>query len=289
MHSLQEFVEKPDEVKAKQYVQQGDYFWNAGMVLGRADHIVSLFKALQPELYDAVLASFKTKSSLYDFELVDLSSVEKISFDYAVLEKAQDIKLCVLATAWDDLGTWPSLLNRRKQLALPDMCFGEGKSKLIFTSQDIVVVDDDDLLLVADMDQLADLSAMSDYLARHNQLSLLKCLDVHRPWGQFKVLASGDGFLVKQLFVREKQQISLQSHQHRVETWVVVSGVASVQLENKTMELHTGQSISIKQGQKHRLINNEDAVLQIIEVQTGQTLEESDIIRYDDQYLRHLE
>lgn len=151
------------------------------------------------------------------------------------------------------------------------------------------MVDDDDLLLVADVDQLADLSSITDHLVKHGQLSLLKRIEVHRPWGSFKVLASGEGFLVKQLSVHKKQQISLQSHKHRVENWVVVSGVASVQLESDMIELCEGQSICIKQTQKHRLINNGDVALQIIEVQTGPCLEEADIIRYDDQYLRHLE
>lgn len=286
---LQCFVEKPSEAKAKRYIQQGDYFWNAGVVLAGASRIIELFKEFEPELYTNVCAVFESRSRLFDYDLVDLSSAKSISFDYAVLEKAVGIKVCVLGTQWDDLGTWPSLLQRRKQLALPDMCFGEGKSKLIFTSQNIVVVDDDDLLLVADMDQLADLSAISEYLAKHNQLSLLRRIDVHRPWGSFKVLANGEGFLVKQLSVHAKQQISLQSHRYRVENWVVVSGVASVQLENEIVELQAGQSICIKETQKHRLFNKGDVDLQIIEVQTGECLEESDIIRYDDHYLRHLE
>ena len=286
---LQGFVEKPDKVKAAEYIKEGDYFWNSGVVLASASRIISLFKQYQPDLYDVVSAAFTAKSRLFDYDLVDIALAENISFDYAVLEKANGLKACVLKSQWDDLGTWPSLLKRRTQLGSPEMCFGEGKSKLIFTSQNIVVVDDDDLLLVADVDQLADLSSITDHLVKHGQLSLLKRIEVHRPWGSFKVLASGEGFLVKQLSVHKKQQISLQSHKHRVENWVVVSGVASVQLESDMIELCEGQSICIKQTQKHRLINNGDVALQIIEVQTGPCLEEADIIRYDDQYLRHLE
>jgi mannose-1-phosphate guanylyltransferase/mannose-6-phosphate isomerase len=286
---LKRFIEKPDEAKAKELLQQEGCFWNAGIVLARASHIRALFQAIQPDLYDCVSLAFKSRTKLFDFTLVDLSLAASQSFDYAVLEHARNIKACILDTYWSDLGTWPSLLECRKKLNKPEMQFSQGKNKLIFTAQDIVVVDDDDLLFVADMDQLTDLSTITDYLAQHDQLELLKRIDVHRPWGSFKVLASGNGFLVKQLLVYANQQISLQSHKHRIENWVVVSGVASVQIDGQVIELNAGQSVSIKENQKHRLLNKGCDPLNIIEVQTGQYLDESDIIRYDDQYLRHLE
>jgi mannose-6-phosphate isomerase-like protein (cupin superfamily) len=156
------------------------------------------------------------------------------------------------------------------------------------TDKDIVLVEADDLIMVADVDQLSDMAAITDHLAATNQTSLLNCIDVHRPWGSFKILAQGSGFLVKQLTVLPEQKISLQSHQCRVENWVVVSGIASVQLDGCESELVSGQSLRVGTKQIHRLLNKQTEVLQVIEVQTGLSLDESDIVRYDDEYLRHL-
>ena len=160
------------------------------------------------------------------------------------------------------------------------------KAELIFAGDELVVVNDQDLLMVANLDQLDDLSHMTQYLSDHGLSHLLKGLDVHRPWGSFKVLSQGDGFLVKQLSVLSNHQISLQSHSQRCEHWVVTKGLASVEIEGENLELKAGRAISISRGQKHRLSNNSNETLQIIEVQTGAQLDEGDIVRYDDDYQR---
>ena len=117
---------------------------------------------------------------------------------------------------------------------------------------------------------------------------LLNRIDVHRPWGQFKVLGQDAHFIVKRLLVYPNSQISLQSHRFRSEHWVVTKGVAHVLVEGEQHTLTVGESICINKHQKHRLMNNSEVPVEIIEVQTGDQLSEDDIIRYDDSYERHL-
>jgi mannose-1-phosphate guanylyltransferase/mannose-6-phosphate isomerase len=215
--------------------------------------------------------------------------IKPIAFDVSVLEKSSALAACMLDQEWDDLGTWPSLLARRKALGVAQFnVFSEDQVTLAFGVDDAVLVKNDDVLFIAHQDTLSDMGAISDYLQQYNLQSLLNRIDVHRPWGQFKVLAQDDHFVVKRLVVYPFSQISLQSHEHRRENWVVVKGRAQVQLDDQVFELSVGESISIKQRQKHRLSNPCDAPLEIIEVQSGSELKESDITRYDDQYERHI-
>jgi mannose-6-phosphate isomerase-like protein (cupin superfamily) len=245
----------------------------------------------EPELLKQVEAAFTGSQPLYDFKLVgsQYQDIKSCAFDVSVLEKSQILKVCLLAQDWDDLGSWSSLLARRKLLGAPDYNgFSDDNVVLAFGAQDMVLVQNDDVIFMANQDALSDMNAISDYLHLHKLQHLLNRIDVHRPWGQFKVLAQDSHFIVKRLMVYPLAQISLQSHQYRRENWVVVKGQAEVQLDDEERLLNVGDSICVGQNQKHRLRNPGDTVLEIIEVQSGEHLDEEDIIRYDDQYERHL-
>ncbi|OUR62880.1 mannose-1-phosphate guanylyltransferase/mannose-6-phosphate isomerase [Bermanella sp. 47_1433_sub80_T6] len=285
------FVEKPDLNTAQKFLASDHYFWNAGVVLAHARHLVSAFEKYQPVLYNHICHAYQSRKKFYDFTLLgaEMRDAASISFDYAVLEKSENLKALKYSGDWDDLGNWKSLLLRRKQLGLPSAFTKGDKISLVKGVDDLVVVNDDDLLLVAHQDSIHDLNAITELLVDAKRMDLLAGLDVCRPWGSFKVLAQGDNFLVKQLSVQPGAQISLQSHSHRSEHWVVIAGEAVVELDEVKSELTQGQAITIKCNEKHRLTNSTSKLLQIIEVQTGSYLDESDIVRYDDIYDRHLE
>jgi len=285
------FVEKPDLKTARGFLGLDNYYWNAGVVLAHASHLIYTFKEHQPELYSNICQAYESRKRFYDFTLLGpaMRDAPSISFDYAVLEKTENLRALKYSGDWDDLGNWKSLLLRRKQLGLPGAFTKGGKISLVIGVDDMVVVNDDDLLLVAHQDSMRDLNAVTELLVQAKRLDLLAGLDVCRPWGSFKVLAQGDNFLVKQLGVQPGAQISLQSHSHRSEHWVVIEGRADVELNEVKSELTQGQAITIKCNEKHRLSNSSSELLQIIEVQTGSYLDESDIVRYDDIYDRHLE
>jgi len=284
------FVEKPDLKTAQGFLELENYFWNAGVVMAHASHLICVFKEHQPELYSSICHAYESRKKLYDFMLLGpaMGGAPSVSFDYAVLEKSESLRALKYSGDWDDLGNWKSLLLRRKQLGLPAAFTNGGKISLVVGVDDIVVVNDDDLLLVAHQDSMKDINAVTELLVEAKRMDLLAGLDVCRPWGSFKVLAQGGNFLVKQLSVQPGAQISLQSHGHRSEHWVVIAGEAAVELDGVESVLTQGQAITIKCHEKHRLTNSSSELLQIIEVQTGSYLNESDIVRYDDVYERHL-
>lgn len=285
------FVEKPSQATADQYLADGNYFWNSGIVIASAALLIAHFKALAADLYECVLSAYQERSDFFGFIQIgaDFEKAVSQAFDVTILERVPQLVAIKYRGRWDDLGSWPQLLNRRKEAMLSRVISRTGKLALIVGLDDVLVVDDDDVLLIASQDSVAGLSDAAGLLARHGCLDLLSRLDVHRPWGRFKVMAKGDGFLVKHLFVYPNSQISLQSHQGRIEHWVVIKGVASVRLDGAESELMVGEAVTINKTQKHRLKNKQQIPLEIIEVQVGQLLIEADIVRYDDDYERHLE
>ncbi len=289
--SVEQFLEKPDHETASQLIQCQDVAWNSGMVLASAKAIYSALAAYCPSELAVIEAAYEQSYQQYGFTFIAdaYSNVSSVSFDVAVLEKHQGLKMQCLPLEWDDLGSWQSLVKRREQLNHPSKnVFSSGKTMLVFTDDELVLVDDDDVLMLAHQDQLLDMAKITNYLHAHNLTSLLNRIDVHRPWGCFKVLAQSQYYVVKQLQVYPHCQISLQSHANRQEHWVVVKGEAQVQLDDEVFSLVEGQAVSVGRHQKHRLRNASDTMLEIIEVQSGPVLDELDIVRYDDEYNRHL-
>ncbi|MGR6873840.1 mannose-1-phosphate guanylyltransferase/mannose-6-phosphate isomerase [Pseudomonas sp. HK3] len=289
--AVERFIEKPNKEVAQQLCQQANVAWNSGVVVARAATILNALSIDAPEILKLAEQSFLQSTSLYDFKVMsdDYLQIDNVAFDVSVLEKSTKLVACMLDQEWDDLGSWSSLLAQRKSLGVADYnIFADGQTTLAFNADDMVLVKNDDVILMAHQDSLMDMTSVSNYLKAHNLQSLLNRIDVHRPWGRFKVLAQEAHFIVKQLIVFPNSQISLQSHEFRRENWVVVKGRARIQLNDKEFELGIGESISIDKQQKHRLHNPYDEPLEIIEVQSGDHLDENDIIRYDDQYERHI-
>ncbi|GAA6133317.1 mannose-1-phosphate guanylyltransferase/mannose-6-phosphate isomerase [Oceaniserpentilla sp. 4NH20-0058] len=289
--AVTQFIEKPNASEAESLIKRNNIAWNCGVVVVKASALYQALSICTPKLLNLVEDAFNNQSKLYDFNVTgeQYQKIQPESFDVAVLENYKGIKAQKYHHEWDDLGTWNSLISRRKKLGLKQFnIFSENNKSIILQADNIVLCDFDDVLFVANQDDLSDLSCLMGYLKHNDLLKLLDRIDVHRPWGQFKVLAQDTHYVVKHLIVFPHSQISLQSHSYRNENWVVIKGLAHVELEDEKRILRVGDSISIKPQQKHRLRNAQQEVLEIIEVQTGEILTEDDIVRYDDQYLRHL-
>lgn len=285
------FIEKPVSEVAVELFEGGRSYWNSGVVIASAALIIEQFKIFLPNLHHCVSLAFEQSEDYYGYSLLgnEFNQAQSIAFDRGILEKITNIKAVKYSGQWDDLGNWQQVLTRRESLSLNSVISQSGKLSLVLGLDDVMVIDDEDILVVASKDSIHQLTHAAQLLQKLGRTDLLSRLDVCRPWGSFKVVASGAGFLVKHLHVHPYCQISLQSHQSRIEHWVVVKGVATAQLQGQQHELMVGDSIKVDKNQRHRLINKQNSQLEIIEVQVGQILSETDIVRYDDDYERHLE
>jgi mannose-1-phosphate guanylyltransferase/mannose-6-phosphate isomerase len=316
---VKRFVEKPDLNTAQRYLLSGEYLWNAGIFLTRADVLLDALKLYEPEIYQACVLSMKkakveqwgtllgseseTGSLAHQFirpcESEFIHSPSK-SIDYAVMEHHPDIKVLPFSGQLSDVGSWSALSDLYPEEDHHNKIIGQGLAKysshtfihapkrrvVALGVKDLLIVDTDDALLVANRSHaeevkelVLDLEKLSDERAFHHR-------KVQRPWGWFDSIDSGERFQVKRIVVNPGSSLSLQKHEHRAEHWIVVKGQALVDKGQERFYLEENQSTYIPIGEIHRLSNPGSEPLEMIEVQSGTYLGEDDIIRLEDNYGR---
>ena len=295
---VKEFVEKPDSETAQKYIDAKTYFWNSGIFMFKASTMIDEIKKLSPEIF-AVMEEFDfSTSERIEYNLFD--KMPSISIDYAIMEKSDKIALIKLESDWNDLGSWQSIYDVSKKDAHNNVMIGHvldensknsfvyASSKLVATIglEDIVLIETEDAILACKKDKTQDVKKIFDTLKKQNDDTHLIHKTVYRPWGFYTVIAQGKGFLSKIIHVNTGQKLSVQSHNHRSEHWVVLSGIAKVVLEGKEHLLTPGHSIDIPLKAIHSLQNPYEEELEIIEIQLGDLLIEDDITRYEDMYGR---
>lgn len=301
------FVEKPDRETAEGYVESGRFLWNSGMFCFRAETMLALLQAYCPDILDACRASLDRATRVQDAdeETVTLDAptfaqVRKISIDYAILEKAPHIAVVPCDIGWTDVGSWNAFADLHIQdeqgnHLLGDVLIEDSSGCLIRTHdrlvaavglRDMIIVDTDDAVLVADKSQAQSVKKIYEKLKVTGRQEYSIHTTVHRPWGSYTILDEGERYKVKRIEVVPGGQLSLQSHKHRSEHWVVVTGTASVVNGDETLVLSPNESVYIPCGAKHRLENRGADKVALIEVQTGDYLGEDDIVRYEDVYGR---
>ncbi|MGE5625986.1 MAG: mannose-1-phosphate guanylyltransferase/mannose-6-phosphate isomerase [Bacillota bacterium] len=303
---VKRFVEKPDFEKAKGFLAAGNYLWNSGMFCFRADAILKAIERYVPEIHrktreswEASLAAAKDPAAV-QIENTVFPTVPAISIDYAVMEKADNVKVIPSEFGWSDIGSWRSI----SELVPPDergnkvvgeavlvdtgntYVQGEGRMIAAVGVDNLIVVDTPDALLVGHRDKMQLVKDVVDKLKMDGHESAKWHRTVHRPWGTYTVLEEGPHYKMKRIVVKPGASLSLQMHKHRSEHWVVVSGTAEVVNGETILRLEHDQSTYIPAGHKHRLSNPGAEDLMIIEVQTGSYLGEDDIVRFDDKYGR---
>jgi len=295
---VDEFKEKPDYATAKKYVESGNYFWNAGIFMFKASVFIKALEEYAPDIFK-ILKEFDFKKQ----DTIDYTIFEKmpsISVDYAVMERAKNIALIPLKSDWDDVGCWEAIYgtnakDKEGNVKIGNVMCEDCKDSLFYGSErlvagvgveGVVVVETSDAIMVCKKDNTQDVKKIFDKLKEMKDEAHLIHTTVYRPWGYYTNLGRGDGYLTKLISVSPKGQLSLQSHDHRSEHWVVLSGTARVTLGDKVFMLKAGSSIDIPVQAKHSLANPYSEELKIIEVQKGDKLSEDDIIRYKDIYGR---
>ncbi len=291
------FCEKPDLKTAEMFLRKGGYYWNSGMFVASVEVFLREFMRYMPELYSAVHCI--TSAQDIDSAWAD---IKPAAFDYGVLEKTNSLLMlkAPVNLGWSDLGSWQSwdemISKDSKGNNIPKEVIDIESSnttvvpdkRLIATLglDNIVIVDTPDALLVAKKDKSEEVKKVVDVLRNNHRQEHYSHRKVKRPWGSFTVLEHLPGFKIKMVEVNPGHALSLQVHRRRCEHWVIVEGTAEVTRGENTFILQPNESTYISVGCRHRLTNHGSSVLKIVEVQTGDYLEEDDIERVHDRYDR---
>ena len=303
--ALSRFVEKPDAARAAEMVADGRHLWNGGIFLFRASDILAAFESSAPDLIEPVRASLRTATPDLGFLRLapePWAQAEDISIDFAVMEHAKNLSVVPLAHGWSDLGGWDAIWRESPQdekgvatggfataLDCENTLLRSESDRLELVGiglKDIVAVAMPDAVLVAHASQAQNVKKAVDALKEKSAPQATQFPKDHRPWGWFESLALGERFQVKRIHVHPGAALSLQSHNHRSEHWIVVQGTAKVTINDKEELVTENQSVYIPLGAVHRMENPGKVPMVLIEVQTGSYLGEDDIIRYEDVYAR---
>jgi mannose-1-phosphate guanylyltransferase/mannose-6-phosphate isomerase len=303
-YNILSFTEKPDLKVAKEYVNSKNYFWNSGIFLFKASSYLKELKKFEPEIFSSCKKSFVKATRDMDFIRIDsneFSNCPEKSIDYAVMEKTTKGVVVPFEGYWSDIGSWDALWNSKPKdknnnvsegdiiLNKVENSFIRSVNRLVVVNDlsDIVIIDTQDALLVSSKTKSQEIKNIVYKLKNNNRSESDIHRKVHRPWGYYDSVDSGNGFQVKRIVVNSGAKLSLQKHMHRSEHWVVVQGVAQVTCADKIFKLEKNQSTYIPKNTLHRLENYQDTPLEIIEIQTGSYLGEDDIIRVEDSYHRN--
>lgn len=313
IHLLDSFVEKPDQETAIQYLKSGDYVWNSGIFMLKASTWIQAISKLNSPIYEACKKAYEISTIDKDFIWVDnkfFSESPEDSIDYCVMEhigkdNSYNLNAYVIpmSVGWSDVGSWDAVWqesikdnNGNVSNKKEDTYFYNSNDNLVFSDNkrlislldldDIVVIDTQDALLVANKSKLSEIKKLVGLVKEtHESLTQLG-RKVYRPWGNYDSIDHGDNFQVKRIIVNPGETLSLQMHYHRAEHWIVVKGTGKITRGEETFLLNQNQSVYIPLGTVHRLENPGKLALELIEVQSGNYLGEDDIVRFEDIYGR---
>lgn len=287
------FKEKPDRETAEKYLTSGEYLWNSGMYLFNTKTFFAEIRKHTPEI--AVLLDSKDTKTLEE----KFETLPSISIDYALAERSDNVVVFEGDFGWNDIGSFDSLAetigdqddsatSRRISIDSQNVFTHTSTGRLVATIgvQDLVIIDSSDSILVHKRGFGEDVKKIVDHLKAKKMKEAEHNITGYRPWGKYEVLMETPTYKVKKITVYPGAKLSLQSHHHRAEHWVVVRGVASAINGDKEIILNENESTFIPKNTRHRLMNPGKMNLELVEVQTGNYLEEDDIMRYDDEYRR---
>lgn len=286
-----EFREKPDKETAKKYIESKNYVWNSGMYLFNAKTFVSELKNHAPEIYQSLALS-------YEEFLERFEKLPDISIDFAISEKSEKVIVFEGEFGWSDIGSFDSLADISKTLNHDESNHIGFDSKNVFVHttnnrlvatlgiDDINVIENNDCILIQKKGKSEDVKKIVAYLKEHKREEIEHNIISYRPWGSYEILIDTPIYKVKKIVVYPGSKLSLQSHYHRSEHWVIVRGLAKVVNGDKEIYLRENESTYIPSLAIHRLENPGKINLEMIEVQTGNYMGEDDIIRYEDVYNR---
>jgi mannose-1-phosphate guanylyltransferase/mannose-6-phosphate isomerase len=308
VHGIEAFVEKPDSITAKVYIDAGTYVWNSGMFMMKSSVWLEAIGAYRPDILAACERACSAATMDADFCRLDkaaFTACPSDSVDYAVMEKITDdarfrAAVVSLNVGWSDVGSWSSLWQISEQdqqgnVIKGDVCAIDARDNFLISEHrfvamlgcdNLVVIETPDAVMVTSKHRAQDVKRIVEWLKEKRREERLTHRRVYRPWGSYEGVDVGERFQVKRITVNPRAKLSLQMHHHRAEHWIVVKGTAKVTRGEEVYLLAENQSTYIPLGVKHRLENPGTIPLELIEVQSGPYLGEDDIVRFEDVYNR---
>ncbi len=306
------FHEKPDLKTAKKYLEENSklsiknlplkFLWNSGMFCFKAGVFLEELKKSSPKIYFTCKEAFENKkieNSTLRIQHSHMEAIPSESIDYAVMEKSDIVKVVPSNIDWSDVGSFDALYeelpkdeNNNTQNdkyiqvnSKNNLIYGHDRHIATIDIEDMIIVDTGDALLISKKGSSQKVKQVVSEIRKTTDLHNIH-LTGHRPWGTYTILEDSDGYKIKRIEVKPEKRLSLQRHKHRNEHWIVVSGQATVTINEKTFLLNENESTYIKAGDIHRLSNDTNEPLVIIEAQVGSYTGEDDIERLDDDYKR---
>ncbi len=301
---IKKFVEKPDLNNAKILLKGGNCYWNSGIFYFSSKTFISQCENFIKNTLNLAKKNFNQRKFDLGCEIFPnhlFKKFENEPIDKALMEKVKNGVVIPLSLDWSDVGSWSSIWEVMKKdkdgnvFKNKNVVTHKVKNSLIWSRnkkvsaigfEDMIIIEENDGILISKKDNDDDLKMLIEKVLKINPKNQILNQSVFRPWGEYKNIHSGNGFLIKILKIYPKNKISLQYHKKRSEHWVVVEGNATVTQGKKTFKLKTNESTFIKKGEIHRLANDTSKPLTLVEVQTGNYLKEDDIIRLEDIYGR---
>lgn len=289
---VERFVEKPNAELAEQYLESQEYFWNSGVYIFTINCLLNELDRTNSQLMRWLL------SRTYEDVLDNFAEMPNISFDYAFAEKAEDMLSFYLNTEWSDIGSWDSIYDFFKKGENDNVVNGQAEildcqNSLFYSEKAFIVgvgvknlicVESDNVILLMERGRSQDLRSITEKMPSKGVTSeKLKC---YRPWGYYEILNAQDACKIKKISVNAQEKLSYQMHNHRDEYWIIIKGSAKIIINDETQIVSAGEHLLIPKGSKHRIENHTDGLFELIELQTGNYLEEDDIVRFEDQYGR---
>lgn len=305
-YQVERFVEKPTVATAEAMLSNGTWLWNSGMFVFSAHAFLLELENYCPDVVAACREAVKNGVEDQDFfrlEAGAFSASPVESIDCGVMERTRAAAVIKADIGWSDLGSWSTLWEIAEKntdgnflsgdVAVQDVrnCYIRSEAGLLAAVgiEDLIVVSTADAVLISAKPNAQDVKRIVDKLRSEGRQELNHHVRVYRPWGHYQSLGTGDEFQVKKLSVKPGAKLSLQSHAHRAEHWIVVDGTARVTKGENVFDLDVNQTTFIPVGTRHRLENPSDQELVVIEVQSGTYLGEDDIVRFEDVYNRVVE
>ncbi len=295
---VEKFIEKPDYNTAQEFINDENFYWNCGIYAAKISVLSEEFNKYAKNIIQCCTDDMFDENLKISY--LNYEKMPDISIDYALMEKTDKLVMTELNTKWNDIGSWHSIYKESEKdkngnVITGNVVTNKVENSLIYSSKELVCVSDieniavvetEDAVLVCDKNRASEINKLVKVLKKDNKEITQTHKTVFRPWGYYTRLNSGDGWLSKIITVLPSHKLSLQSHNHRSEHWVILEGNALIIMEDESYNLTKGQSIDIPVNKKHSLQNPYKEVLKILEVQKGDYISEDDIIRYEDMYGR---